>query len=178
MRVLIFEFILTRCILFRWGTLDYSELVVNYALQGTATGGLSFDVQGNAGSIGTVEYTANVTNGVLRTVYFSDQVLDWSSQQGWSSDGLIKVSSKSIWSSWVNWNATGEFSYGDHQYFISAVENDLIPPNNQYDDDYYLHDATALQTTGRRLQAVNDTTLDEFYLVGYGGYGASNAFDW
>ncbi len=171
--------ILTRGILFRWGTLDYSELMVNYALQGTATGGLSYEVQGNDGSIGTIEYTANVTNGVLKTVYYSDQVLDWSSQQGWSSDGLIKVSSKSIWSNWVNWNATGEFLYGDNQYFIRAVENDLLPPNTQYDDDYYLYDATAQQTAGRQLQAAaNVTTLDEFYLVGYGGYGASNAFDW
>ena len=57
-----------------------------------------------------------------KTVYFSNQSYAWSTNNGWNSDGSINIASQSIWYNFINWDATGSFSYGSNLYSISAFE--------------------------------------------------------
>jgi hypothetical protein len=133
-------------------------LVLNQHLEGLATAYASFNVD-KSGNMGNVLYNANVTGAAktntLSTLYFSNQSYAWSSQNGWDYDGSIAVSSQSIWYTFLDWTASGSFHYGDNKYYITAVENNF---NNHADS--------------------SDICSNEFYLVAYGGYGASSPYVW
>ena len=76
-------------------------------------------------------------------VYYSNQSLAWSTNNGWLQDGSIVVQSQSIWDTAVNWDATGSFNYGSSLYSIMASE----------------------KTFGSEVQ--------EFYVYGTGNYGGN-----
>ena len=117
----------------------------------------------SSGTLGNMQYNANVTkldydnthNVGSHILYYSNQTYDWSSNNGWQTDGSISISSQSIWDTWMNWNALSKFEYGDSKYTISVIEN-----------DFYTNMPRA------------SIDLNNFYAVGYGGYGAQNTYRW
>jgi hypothetical protein len=126
--------------------------------KGSATGQLIFDVD-KSGNNGNVMYNANVTGDVSSSqtdqVYYSNQVLSWSSMNGWTTDGSIAVQSQSVWYTFANWNASGSFNYGDNKYAITATENDF-----------------------NSVASYSDIYSNEFYVTVSGGYGASSPLVW
>lgn len=87
-------------------------------------------------------------------LYYSKQSVVWSTMSGWTKDGMISAESASVWDSFINWNASGTFSYTDGQYYITATEN-----------DFYSSSAATVYD-------------NEFYVFVNGGYGASSVYDW
>jgi hypothetical protein len=62
---------------------------------------------------------------VMPTSYFSKQMYEWSTMDGWLQDGYISVHSASLWSTLANWAVVGEFSYGSDIYKIAVKETNF-----------------------------------------------------
>jgi hypothetical protein len=138
-----------------WGSIDHAELVVLQSFLGVASAYVKFNVD-NTGKFGNVLYRANASSPSVDTLYYySNQSYAWSTNNGWNNDGIMVVTSKSVWYTFLDWTASGSFNYGDNKYYITAVENN------------FHNDATS-----------SDICSNEFFVVVSGGYGASSPLVW
>lgn len=69
-------------------------------------------------------YDPTYSHRGLTNLYFSNQTYSWSTIDGWLNDGSITLSSQSRWYTFVNWAASGAFSYGSHIYQLTVNESD------------------------------------------------------
>eukprot|EP01033_Poteriospumella_lacustris_P012048 gene12048-8604_t len=104
-------------------TLDGAVYVFDYALQGSATGELNFDGNGD-GSQGRVALQSTALDASDAAVFTTTDVASWTSPLGdWVTSGsLFALSAVNIPSA-ANWNASGGLDYEYQQFFAHFNES-------------------------------------------------------
>lgn len=105
-----------------FATLDHSSIVIDEKDFGAASGGMQYEVPSSA-TDGRLALVMNATYNENSAVFFTDDLLQWSTGSDWVSAGNIRLLTQLYSTSLYAWNASADVSYGDNAYSLFLRDN-------------------------------------------------------